>query len=122
MIRTFVDPEAVLLQPAPDLAAGAERDADGWSRATHVQRWFDHEVKARYNFDPTGRLQSIDLSAPDAATLLREMRIDLGAPDKEGPSPQFLNSMTYARWVRGTVTFVLEDYAPGCEIAIIPTR
>jgi hypothetical protein len=96
---------------------------DGWRTVAWTQTWFGQAgVKAVYTFDPEGCLKRIDLSAAESGPLSRAMRRDLGEPDQQGPSPQFLNSMSYQSWQREGIGFNLEDYAPGCTVGILPQQ
>lgn len=126
LIQTPGQPARLPLNPALALQApfaveageGSRRD-DGWQRLQRRQSWFGRaNLATLYLISPEGKLQSITISAPDCEALGRGIEQDLGQPDDQGASPQFLNSLSYRRWLREGVAFVLEDYAPGCELGI----
>lgn len=113
--------QQVLERPFVAPAAWGPGSPSGIDGDTHLywqQRWFGLSVRAGYLLLPDGTLQSITLRAPACAPLEAALRAELGEPYRAGPSPQFLFSLRFARWLQAGIEYVLEDFAPGCEVSL----
>lgn len=121
--RMPVNPAKVLQQPflsqARSWGQPLPDDGKGGKRMRWKQTWFGQSgVLTGYLLTDDDKLQSITLSTPGCEALEAALHQDLGEPYEQGTSPQFLFSTRYARWNIQGIEFVLEDFTPGCEVAI----
>lgn len=124
--RMPVNPAEVLQRPFADGAhltenwgAPLPELAESGRQRFWLQPWFGlGPLKTGYLLLEDGKLQSITLYAEHCDGLESALHQDLGEPYQQGPSPQYLFSLRYARWNINGVEFVLEDFAPGCEVGI----
>ncbi|PKL74932.1 MAG: hypothetical protein CVV27_17975 [Candidatus Melainabacteria bacterium HGW-Melainabacteria-1] len=131
LVQANGDPARIPMNPALALGQPESAFADetelvphdpsqlesGWRIRVSQQSWFGSpKLTTRYRFSPAGVLQGIMVNADSCELIEPGLRQDLGEPEREGSSPQFLMSLRYASWQRDGVDFILEDFVPGCEL------
>ncbi|SHK55116.1 hypothetical protein [Desulforamulus aeronauticus] len=118
--------ELLDLQPNGQLAYGTNNQGKKLSHVTFIEKWFDLEnpVVAEYfiSADKEQKIQQITVKFPkgsDRTALIKQLSNTLGEPE-QGESESGSPSEYFAHWLKGGVTYDLQDFGDSLEVYLLP--
>ena len=118
--------ELLDLQPNGQLEYGTNSEGKKLSHVKFIEKWFDMEksVVAKYfvSADKEQRIQQITVTFPEGTertALIKQLSNALGEPEQRKSEPG-APSEYFAHWIKGGVTYDLQDYGDYLEIYMLP--